>query len=165
MLEWIIVGLAFAFTVLGPVIRTGGKSAWHNGLIVQLPDPDYYESVGQSVSGVRAQEIGENRFAGLMGVIAAAIAAWLLDGNAAALVVPVAFFAVKAIFIKLPFCDAAGHGAEILVAESEGNLGYRYAEIQRMLRDANWRGETYDSLDAKVTRMEWLSKIMVRLAW
>lgn len=165
MIDWIIVAACAAFTIFGPIVRRGGNYAWHNVLVTQLPLDSTMLQQGQHPEGIRAQEIGEDRSAGIVGVIAAGVAAWLLDGNAALFATPLAFFIVKVICFKLPFWDWAGHGAEIAVAESDGYWTYRDEEIARMLRDAGYQGLTAEDVGRRIDRMAWLSKIMVKLAW
>lgn len=166
MLGWLFMGVLTAFTLLGPIQRrTETNWARHNALFVTLPFTHITEASGQSPAGRRAQELGENRFQGLVGCVVASVLVWWFDATAIAGFTGVLIaLSVKAMLYRLPVIDVAGHGAEIIVAEREGRDGYRDAEIARMLRDPKRSGQSAEYVAAQLKRWRWLSLIMIGLA-
>lgn len=165
MIPLIAWALLAAYTLIGPVVRRGGTHAGHNALFVTLPPDSVTLAQGQHPEGRRAQELGENRLQGLVALVPALAPALLLDGPYAALAAILAYVAVKSVLYAIPAIDTAGHGAEIIVAEQDGYWSYGQQEIERMLRDPARNGMTFEDVEAELRRWEWLSKIMVRLAW
>lgn len=165
MIEYIALGTLAAFSVIGPPIIRGGNRAWHNPIKVTLPHDIVTLEQNNHPEGRRAQEVGEWRFISLVATIIASGPLFAADGAFAALGAVLAWFVAKFILYKLPFIDTAGHGAEILVAEEDGLWSYREQEARRMLGDPKRAGKSIEQVHAEIASMEWLSKIMVKLAW
>lgn len=164
MLVWLAL---LAVTVIlpalgiGPVIRRGGRLAWNNAVMVQLPPDSVTIEQGQSPAGRKAQEVVDF------------VHRWL---GALVIVSPVAFFVegleyvtFLAAFIATLWAkvfgahfDLVGHGVEIIVAERENREGYRAAEIERMrLHSSAFKGWTTERIDAGLRGREWLSRAFV----
>ena len=172
MIEWIGPAVFAAFNFIGPIQRRG-DSTWarHNALSVTLPFDHVTLEQGQHPEGRRAQELGENRFQALVGlvIISALVLVYPIYDTGQALALTVLTFLggfiVKALCYSLPFIDIAGHGAEILCAEDDGLWSYREQEASRVLRDPKRRGQTLDDVLGDLDRWQWLSKFMRFLAW
>lgn len=168
MIEYIALGTLAAFSVIGPPIVRGGNRAWHNPIKVTLPHDNVTLEQNNHPEGRRAQEVGHWRLNSLIATIIASGPLFAADGVFAALGAVVAWFVAKLVLYETPIgdlLDTASHGAEILVAEEDGLWSYREAEIIRMLNDPKRSGKTFEEVHAEVASMEWLSKIMVKLAW
>lgn len=150
-----------AYVFAGPLVFSG-RRAFNSGAGITLPPASISEADGQSPAGIRAQETAEFRLAWFCGLIVALPFIWLPLSWAA---VPIAAAAgqtlARAIFDGF---DYVGHGVEIMVAEEEGRIGYRDAEIQRMIdRDRSRTGMSPVDVDRKLKRWHWLARIMRRL--
>lgn len=165
MIDFIAPIALLLFTLIGPPIKRGGTHAWNGPLHVILPTDATTIGQANHIAGRRAQEVAEWRLIGLLALIPAAVAAWAIGdviGNVAA---AVAWFAAKIPLYKVQTLDDAGHGAEILVAGRDGFDSYRELEADRMLRDPARHHMDLEDVLRQLRRVEWLSKIMVRLAW
>lgn len=136
-----------------PVLR--GYSAGHSLLFVLKPDgpinPD-----GSGTEWAHVQEKGEFRLCKLAAIALALPCLWLPA--------PVVWFAVPLTLLlgdqlarSSGAVDYAGHGAEIMAAEADGAFGYREAEIGRMGRNADKRG---DDIPAMLARWRWLARVV-----
>lgn len=173
MIEYAGLAAFAAFNFIGPIQRrTDSGWARHNALFVTLPFDHVTLEQGQHPEGRRAQELGENRFQALIGlitmtalVLAYPITEGTFEAGILAVLTVLGGFIVKAMCYALKFIDIAGHGAEILCAEDDGLWGYRGQEAGRMLRDPKRIGQTLDDVLADLDRWEWLSRFMRFLAW
>lgn len=174
MIEWIGPAAFAAFNFIGPMqARTDTRWARHNVLKVTLPYDHITLEQGQHPEGRRVQELGENRFQALVGliVISAFVAVYpftggLYEAAILAVLTVTGGLTIKALCYSFRFIDDAGHGAEILCAESDGLWDYREAEALRMLLwDKKRAGKDLDDVLADLRRVEWLSKLMRFLAW
>lgn len=156
----------FAVTVIlpalgiGPVIRRGGRLAWNNALMVQLPSDETTERQNNSPEGRKAQEVIDfvHRWLGAL-AFALPIAVFTNDY--------VTFLAalIATLWAKVfgAHFDLVGHGAEIIIAEREGRKGYRAAEIERMrVYSSAFEGWTTERIDAALRRREWLSRLFAK---
>ena len=164
MIEWIVFGALVAFTFFGPFIKRGGNAAKHNALLVKLPTDATSIAQGNHPDGRRVQEVGENRFQGLVALVPALVATLTLEAPYAPLVAVLAYIVVKSLLYAVPAIDDAGHGAEIMVAEADGHSSYYIGEITRMLNDPKRAGKTFGDVLADLEGVRWLSRFMVVLA-
>lgn len=159
---WVAI---LAWAILGPPIRRGASHSSNTPLRVSLPDDSILEASGQSPAGVKAQEVGEFRLSWIAGLIAALPAAIMLEGLIGALAVAIGAALAHAVARKLTNSfDYVGHGIEIIVAEREGRVGYRTAEIRRMIDwDPARKGMTAEQVDAKLRRWHWLARLTLKI--
>ena len=166
---WIGVLILTLFALIGPPLSVKGRSARHTVFHVTLPPDEETERQGQSPAGRRTQELGEWRMLWLLAIATIGVPlAWAVQGHGPISTAAVVFVTIvgNGVWrIATNGLDIAGHGAEILVAEKEGREGYRAEEISRMLRDPDRSRMTAEQIQAKLRRWQWVSKILIRLAY
>lgn len=146
--------LAFIFP---PVIV--GSYANHNAVRIARPVGPL-NSDGSTTKYVHVQETGEFRLHKLF-ALAAGIPFLLVEPSPVTLfLMPIVMMGADQATRTLNAIDYAGHGAEILVAEADGMVGYRAAEIERMSDDRDKRGQ---NVEAELTRWNWLAVIVATL--
>lgn len=147
--------LLFAFP---PTVR--GKRAKHNAAVIWKPEGPL-NSDGSTTEYVHVQEKGEYRLHKIIGLTAGLVAALLLPATLiGALSVAIITAAFDSLSRKIGAIDYAGHGAEIIAAENDGDWSYRAAEIKRMSDDGDKQGH---DVPAQLDRWEWLARIVCRL--
>lgn len=163
--------LAFTFlwlgyTFIGPV-TISGPGGRRNPLYITLPRQ--VSPSGNDPRAVRIQEVGEWRLAKLIGcafgiIVGVCLTAIFKDLTVSVLLVCYVFGTILGDAISYPFrtIDLAGHGAEILKAEELHLHGYRENEIRRM-QTWEYRELSVDQLRLRLTELEWLSRIILRL--
>lgn len=156
----------FAVTVIlpalgiGPIIRRGGRRAWNNAVMVQLPPDDVTIAQDNDPAGRKAQERIDWVHRWLVALLIVSPLLFVLpDGALGELLMFLAAF-IATVWSKLldAHFELVGHGAEILVAGDS----YRAGEIERMrTRDSTFKDWTTERIDAAVRSKEWLSRAFV----
>lgn len=157
-MTWLIPLAWLAFGVFGPIKRPG-KSARHNALFLWMPKE---ARNGNYLPAVLVQEIGEWRLSKLIAV-AVGVAGAVLSADLVISPLVTAIAMVAADSFSRLFTDYAGHGAEIIEAERQGLIGYRAAEIDRMIRLDGRQHMIPEQVDGALRRWHWLARIVWRL--
>lgn len=142
------------FLLAAPVSK--GRSASHTAIGITVPSAAVLPD-GNVTAFVLIQERGEWRLHKLL-AIAAALAFLLLPfGLMTVFFQVIVMIAVDQFTRNIEAIDFAGHGAKIMAAEAAGKMEYREAEIARMMKDRNKRG---DDIPAQLARWNWLARIV-----
>lgn len=147
----------FALLFLFPPV-TRGTRATHNALRITMP---------RTMPGrkyVLTQERGEYRLHKLFALLAGL--PFLAITSETPLLIAVgqflAMFAVDQLTRLIEAIDWAGHGAEIMAAEKDGQTGYRAKEIADLENPALNMDKRGDDVPAMLAKWNWLA-ILVRL--
>lgn len=151
-----IVPALWAGMFLFPLVLSGPRAISNAFRIVRPVGP--LNPGGSTTRHAHVQELGEYRVYKLLAV-AITTPFYFLTTDPFYLAVALhlfAFLIVDQLVRKIEGTDYAGHGAEIMSAEAEGDETYRSAEIARLLKDHDKKGE---DVVAGLARWNWLARI------
>lgn len=156
------LAILFVLTVVlpplgfGPPMYRGGHAENNIVMVRALPRTAPFSKP------IEAQEVAEWWCAWLAGCLLALPVALLVPGLVGTAATLVAAFLGNLLARKATLhFDYVGHNVEIMVAEREGWIGYREAEIDRMIERGDQRGMSRADVARRLRRWAWLARVVL----